>query len=468
MYRESSLLSLRLSFMESETRRVGLAKNRAKNSLLPVGRLPDEVLSEILLLSVVPIEYDLWASPILSTCHRWRQCAIRNPKIWSVISIDYCTELDELELWLSRSASCPLHIQFFYEQDVPPEEIMRHFTAAYEVTSNRHCRVRSLHIEGITSLETLLPLKSLGTSLRELVLASASDKETSNVLPVLEELASSHIHSLTINNLPPCRNAVRIDDINPSNLTSLTLNQAVTVQSVCKILPRCQSLVYLKWSYAEAGELNVVDSLQWMTEPFLLRNLKSLFISGSMSIPLLQMADMPELGELSVTSPMRPMGEIVHHLIRWERLEALELLSLDAVESQHFTTIFETLNRLEWFKCDAWTVSSLCGLYILINHSKQRVGGARRFHCPHLRNLIIGFAYSSLQSDEDDWLLRGALQTHILPLTHARGPDYEQPLTVWLPNIYELVAVDSYGDFDSIDHLHCVRLGEDCYLEEER
>src|ERR1700733_12685822 len=85
----ASLLALGSSFMESEMRRAEIARNRARNAALPVpiNSLPDEVLSQIFLLSVSPIDDPPWGAPFLATCHRWRKCALHCPRLWSVITI---------------------------------------------------------------------------------------------------------------------------------------------------------------------------------------------------------------------------------------------------------------------------------------------------------------------------------------------------------------------------------------------
>lgn len=127
--------------MEGETQRTDLAKNRAKNAItLPISRLLTKVLSEILL--VVPIDYDLWASSILLRAIVGRSTLSATPNN----SIDCHTE-PELELWLSRSAPCPLHIRLCYEQYDPPEESMEHFAAAYKSLQVTTAVTRSLHVE---------------------------------------------------------------------------------------------------------------------------------------------------------------------------------------------------------------------------------------------------------------------------------------------------------------------------------
>src|ERR1700733_8151802 len=50
--KEVNLLALRSSLMEHEMQRAEIARNRARNAALPINnRFPDEVLSEIFLLS---------------------------------------------------------------------------------------------------------------------------------------------------------------------------------------------------------------------------------------------------------------------------------------------------------------------------------------------------------------------------------------------------------------------------------
>jgi hypothetical protein len=143
--KETDRLTLFSSMVNSEKERVEIARSRAWNAQQPIHELPDEVLCEIFLLSVSPINSCLWKAPFLTTCHHWRKCAVCCPQLWSIVSIVYRTELDELGVWLSRSASAPLHIRFCYiANDGSSEKIMAHFTAAYEAVSNHSCRLHSI------------------------------------------------------------------------------------------------------------------------------------------------------------------------------------------------------------------------------------------------------------------------------------------------------------------------------------
>jgi hypothetical protein len=93
--------------------------------------------------------------------HHRRKCVISFPPLWTIVPIGYSTKLDELALWLFPSASAPLHIPFHYRpSDGSLEQIMVHFSTMCKFISNHSPRVRSLAIEGILSLRTLISLRT--------------------------------------------------------------------------------------------------------------------------------------------------------------------------------------------------------------------------------------------------------------------------------------------------------------------
>jgi hypothetical protein len=430
--------------MESETRRAEIARNRARNAALPINRLPDEVLSKIFLVSVSPVEGPLWDSPFLATCHRWRKCALHCPRLWSVIPIYGDTELDELALWLSRSASVPLHIRFTYdEDDGSSETIMAHFTTAYEIISRHSPRIRSLHVTGITSIAILLPLEFPTDAFRELCLKWHAGDQPASPLPVVGSDVSQYLRSLDLRGSKICRNAVHFCDLQLRSLTSLTLNQAVTVDSVCKVLPSCRSLVELRWLYVDEDA-----SGKWTMESFSLPTLNGLCISGSISVPLIESCDMPELVSLSITKPLRPMKDVVRHLIRLKSIGEIELYSVSGAREEDFSSMFRNMPELEYFSCDTWTPSNLRSLRILNEYARDCEDGAIQLNCPWLSTIVIDGVRSKPRWDGKRELLEETLKKYLKPLLRKRGAEYKEPLTVCLPSIEVL---DNFGNVEGVE-----------------
>jgi len=452
--KEVSLLALRSSLMESEIQRAEIARNRASNAALPIHRLPEEVLSEIFLLSVSPINNHLWSSSFLAVCHRWRKYALRFPRLWSVITIYHDTALDELAIWLSRSASAPLHIQFRYQKSTrSPETIMAHFTAAYGIISSHSPRIRSLHVTGIPSVTTLLPLEFPTDTFWGLCLKWGTTDQPASPLPVMGCDVSRNVQFLDLRGPEICRNAVHLCDLQFCSLMTLTLNQAVTVDSICKILPSCSSLEDLRWLYVDEGA-----SWEWTMESFSLPKLSGLCISGSISVPFIESCDMPDLLSLSITKPLRPMEDVVRHLIRLTTVSEIELYSVSDAREDDFVSIFQNMPELERFSCDTWTPSNLRSLRILNEYARDSKDGAIELNCPRLNTLVIDGVRSNPQWDEKWEVLQETLKRYLKPLLRKRSAEYDEPLTVYLPSIKVL---DNFGSMDGI------RLEEDDPLDWE-
>jgi len=315
---------------------------------------------------------------------------------------------------------------------------MAHFTAAYQIISSHGPRIRSLHVTGIPSITNLVPLEFPTDTFRELCLKWDSADQPASPLPVVGCDVSRNIRSLDLRGPEICRNAVHICDLQLCNLTSLTLNQAVTVDSVCKILPSCSSLEDLRWLYVDEGA-----SRERTMESFSLPKLSGLCISGSISVPFIESCDMPELYSLSITKPLRPMEDVVRHLIRLTAIGEIELYSVSGVREEDFVSMFQNMPELEFFSCDTWTPSNLRSLRVLNEYARDSKGGAIELNCPRLHTLVIDGVRSSPPWNEKRELLQETLKIYLQPLLRKRDAEYGEPLTVYLPSINVL---DSFGN----------------------
>ena len=442
--KEANLLRARLALVEREQRRAEIARNRTRNLLLPISRLPLDILSEILVLSVSPINRHLWKSSALTTCSRWRTCAIGSPRFWSIVPIDYHTGLDALDIWMSRSAAAMLYIRFSYiDANATFEQITKHFTTSFRVVSDHGSRMRSLAIDGIPSLEPLLPLDFPAPSLREVCLTRLALRleDPPAPLPLLGQQTSSNIQRLAITSISFCRNAVHLYNLQSSNLAYLDIDESVTIESVQKILPNCQSLAHLKWSCSLQSESS--ESLDWVIEPFSLPSLFSLTIHGNVSISLIQAATFPKLRYLCIGDPMRPMADVLPHIARQKHLRQLVLRRVSTAVREQFTTLFRDLTRLRLFSCDTWTLFALRSLDTLIEYSEDRVGSLRQLHCPELRDLFIEGDGSHQWWGRNQEILEGALEKHLKPLMRRRGGQHGPKLVVHLKGLSKFARLEN-------------------------
>jgi hypothetical protein len=89
--------------LESSTQALKLHRN----TLVPISRLPTEILSYI--FSILPSSPTA-PSPISHVCHRWREVSLELPYLWSHIDFTKLTPAGAAEM-LARAEMVPLHLE---------------------------------------------------------------------------------------------------------------------------------------------------------------------------------------------------------------------------------------------------------------------------------------------------------------------------------------------------------------------
>ncbi|KAJ7259976.1 hypothetical protein B0H12DRAFT_1277900 [Mycena haematopus] len=129
---ENSILALRL-----EQARV---QSRIDSYKYPVLTLPNEIVSEILTHvpppypSRAPFTGTLSPSSLTHICRRWREIALSLPSLWRAmnltlngISLEQRTHISDL--WLKRSRSCPLSVEFDTRGDGYNNDVLEIFAS---------------------------------------------------------------------------------------------------------------------------------------------------------------------------------------------------------------------------------------------------------------------------------------------------------------------------------------------------
>lgn len=97
------------------------------NALLPIARLPPEILGEIFSFYLLATKaIDSWSSQdyrwlvVTHVCHHWREVALNTPGLWTVIAVP--GNLERTQAYISRSKQAPLRIVSLPTHDsVTPE-----------------------------------------------------------------------------------------------------------------------------------------------------------------------------------------------------------------------------------------------------------------------------------------------------------------------------------------------------------
>lgn len=180
----SPVLQARLAIqsdIDAYTRAIIDLKSRL-NTLTPIGRLPPEVLSEILVCGVMnddsrhTAKYDYNRLPwirLAHVCHHFRAVALSTPQFWSYLRLTKSQVFAEL---LTRSKAAPLHIKARVDSGTNGADRI----LALEMLLHHSHRIRELHIEGPAKLVQAFCLKTLFPfdALEMLELTTPSDQQT--------------------------------------------------------------------------------------------------------------------------------------------------------------------------------------------------------------------------------------------------------------------------------------------------
>ena len=124
-----------------------IRERRAINGLLPISRLPPELVIHIMRIAAsFPIPEDIhkpWALVVVTQVyHHWRAVALSTPSLWCNIVL-LSPRVEHLEEWLKRSKGLPVFIahssRFWKEEDT-------HTVALTNVLKDNWRRLRALVI----------------------------------------------------------------------------------------------------------------------------------------------------------------------------------------------------------------------------------------------------------------------------------------------------------------------------------
>ncbi|KAF7353319.1 F-box domain-containing protein [Mycena sanguinolenta] len=286
-------LTAQILDLENSIRVLQLEREKAQSRLdsykYPVLALPTEIVTEIFLR--IPPSYPVVPSPaetrslaaLACICREWREIALSIPSLWKAINfLDLPSEhrVHNSQLWLQRSRSCPLSIEFDAGDTGNLADVFKFLTLGAHRARCEHMKL-GLFPRDLPLMEGSMPL------LRHL------DLELHNGSP---------IRPVSLSEAPLLRSAVLNSEAASwvllpwTQLTSLVLN-GVILRDCFTILEQTPNLIHC--------ELYVGSNMDDRNRVISLPRLESLVLQGLAHpfMPYLQSLATPALCHLTITEP---------------------------------------------------------------------------------------------------------------------------------------------------------------------
>ncbi|KAF8310157.1 hypothetical protein DL93DRAFT_1667792 [Clavulina sp. PMI_390] len=459
------LLQTAQKWLREDKARTNVLRKRAQNRMLLISRLPDEVLSEIFLLSMAPSDCSVWAEPVLAICSKWRQCALSSPKLWCFLCIHERTEPSELALWLSRSRRMPLHVTMEFpaipDNQRIPESTVRHFQMMEPLLGNSLWRITSVPLDEVLMTGwipcSLLQTDSLRT-LRCIYSSSQPDPPT----PPAPSLSEVNLEKLQILELTSgVVEGVSLISPRFASLTYIRLHSTVCVETAWKIFAQCSELETIKWRARLEADPDWEEALPeayGLEAPTLLK-LQDVELFGDACAIFFRAAVTPNVRSIGLHARGLDLDDIFSNISSVEQphVRKISLNATSELSAKDISAILE-LSSLEELDCDSWNSQSLNALKCL-NEFEVDPKGTWAWKAPLLKRLGIGFkggksARAGLEKLRTD--LVSVLEA--LANKRARGPQSILHIHVKDPRL----ELPSYEEVDHWAAVHVTHLGPAC------
>ncbi|KAF7367550.1 F-box domain-containing protein [Mycena sanguinolenta] len=330
---EIRALERSLSILRNEKAQV---QERLDSYKYPVLSLPNEIVAEIFVyfLPTYPLRPPLIGadSPTLLThvCHKWRDIAVATPELWRALLFNHHTfpdidlQLELCRLWLTRSQSYPLSMEFSKLLDIPS-------LSPLIVDALAPHRARMVHLSVyVADLPKLVegPLPML--SELELTINKTSDLEFRTTLPEAPLLRSVTLNGF-VESYPVTLPLVQ--------LTSLTVSPAYRREYVT-ILREAPNLVH-----CTLGVCNDIDSQLDRIELLSLESL-SLFACGTNTIGCLDDFITPALRSLRLPETFLYPGSIESlsaFISKCDRLQQVDVTGPRTIPKASYRQAFRSI-----------------------------------------------------------------------------------------------------------------------------
>jgi len=433
--RDRSALRRALAHVEDEERLAELATRRAENKQRAINRLPEDLLGEILLLSMTPLGKKIWSSAGLKTCYHWRRVAEQCPRIWSRLRVTEEISSECIDLWVERSAAAPLHVHFA----APRIDNHYIFRPLWRRIMQHSHRVESLFLglEGTWWIDCILPITYRVDNLRELQI-SLDRGISSRTLDLFEPLITPQLRRLVIANptrsgapMPrwsPRQNSFVMPSRAASSLVMVAIADQAPPDAVCEFLRECQEIRKLAWDL----QLHRVDT--WTPAPTSIPTLDDLWIAGSLAARFLPIADLPALRRLVVLNTCN-QANVCKAILGFKTITHLRL-DFHEPRAQDVRSIYESLHHLEHFSY-RWREETFEAILVLTEWEEGDT--SRTWLCPQIKQLHLAIGNAITLGTLPPATVRSCLEK----VMRVRARSVEAPLNVILD---ELEATEQFTD----------------------
>ncbi|KAF8303261.1 hypothetical protein DL93DRAFT_2090366 [Clavulina sp. PMI_390] len=357
--------------------------------------LPEEILSEITLLSMLPLDsLSIWSSPVLAVCSRWRACAINTPRIWSCIMIlPWKYSRERVECWLERSGSgCPLYLT------VRETRVFKALEASWlNQTPDPGRRVRHLSFiqKGYMHDEDFpFPIRFDTSNLRSLDAQLLPRGIRESFTPTYKPFANNppqHLQKLGLSTLGWAL-FVKLSSLDVSSLVSLVLTQDTKPDGVLTILTLTPRLRHFEWDVSSSLRSAPFKD----NNPLILTSLHRLVLRGNHVVAdVLGHLTTPNLRQLSIegvwTNDMfrshfafaMTCPRVVHLNICDQAFNRRALFAKDVLDLLYALPRLEYLG-IEWRDRNIEGLLGLCGEF-----PGSEEEDTSRWACPDIRKLTL-------------------------------------------------------------------------------
>ncbi|KAF8319122.1 hypothetical protein DL93DRAFT_280001 [Clavulina sp. PMI_390] len=342
------------------------AENCRENIRSTIPFLPTEILSYIFLLSTLPLDMSIWASPVLAVSSWWRACAIHTAQLWCYIDISGGSkEIERLTCWIHRSGDTrPIHltvqnVEAFQALEMSwPKDLPQFSSRIYRLV------IRPKTITGKHPFPILMDT----THLHEFDADFWCPDTANPPLTLFAAPSSGHLRTLRLHNYCFTKGAIDVTGLNLSVLVSLNLAEEILPPDVLDLLQRATSLRCFNWNLSQLSPEDIFQPQTNFARPSLrLQAMEHLVLRGHSSIllSLLQFVQLPALQRLSLTGfwNSEELDRLILLTSQRRNLTHLEIYSQDGQgpSADNVASLLRALPNLEHID-PIWTDNNIDGL----------------------------------------------------------------------------------------------------------